>query len=291
MVTLLLAGNIAFHLEAHFNGSAEYGARIGIAAVVLLIVVIGGRIIPSFTRNWLARENPGRLPAPFARFDVVVIGFSAATLGAVDRAAVGRMTARGARASRRVLHIVRLARWAGDRTWRDRLVLILHVGYAFVPFGFLLAERGARSASVAAKRRQFMPGWSARPGTMTLAVMTRASLGHTGSALDASAMTQAIYAAVVIAALARICASLQPALERAAAAYLGRRLGHRFFRLCRCLRAIARSGTAIESSMISSAGNGWFGLPLSSRCHTGSPSGNAGASSLRSAAFAAGRNR
>ena len=65
MVTLLLAGNVAFHLEAHFNGSAEYGARIGIAAVVLLLAVIGGRIIPSFTRNWLARENPGRLPVPF----------------------------------------------------------------------------------------------------------------------------------------------------------------------------------------------------------------------------------
>ena len=80
MVTLLLAGNVAFHLEAHFRGSAEYGVRIGIAAMVLLIVVIGGRIIPSFTRNWLVRENPGRLPVPFARFDVVVIVISALTL-------------------------------------------------------------------------------------------------------------------------------------------------------------------------------------------------------------------
>jgi uncharacterized protein involved in response to NO len=46
---------------------------------------------------------------------------------------------------------------------------------------------------------------------MTLAVMTRASLGHTGKALTASAVTQAIYAAIVIAALARICSSLEPA--------------------------------------------------------------------------------
>ena len=46
---------------------------------------------------------------------------------------------------------------------------------------------------------------------MTLAVMTRASLGHTGNALTASAVTQAIYAAIVIAALARICSSLKPA--------------------------------------------------------------------------------
>src|SRR5664280_2751418 len=80
MVTLLLAGNIAFHLEAHFNGSAEYGARIGIAAIVLLLAVIGGRIIPSFTRNWLARENPGRLPVPSGKFDGAIILFSAAVL-------------------------------------------------------------------------------------------------------------------------------------------------------------------------------------------------------------------
>ena len=138
LVTLLLAGNVAFHLEAHINGGAEYGARIGIAAVVLLLVVIGGRIIPSFTRNWLARENPGRLPAPFARFDVAVIGFTAATLALWIVLPSARATG-AALGIAGVLHIVRLARWAGDRTLRDRLVLILHVGYAFVPLGFLLA--------------------------------------------------------------------------------------------------------------------------------------------------------
>ncbi len=207
LVTLLLAGNIAFHLEAHINGGAEYGVRLGIAATVLLIVVIGGRIIPSFTRNWLARENPGRLPAPFARFDVAVIGFSAATLALwiAQPSAKATGVALGVAG---VLHIVRLARWAGDRTFRDRLVLILHVGYAFVPFGFLLVGAavfglGEQSAGIHA----WMVGAA---GVMTLAVMTRASLGHTGNALAASAGTQAIYAAVVIAALARICASLQP---------------------------------------------------------------------------------
>ena len=51
LVALLLAGNAAFHLEAHFNGTADYGVRVGIAVVVLLIALIGfGRIIPSFTR-------------------------------------------------------------------------------------------------------------------------------------------------------------------------------------------------------------------------------------------------
>ena len=208
MVTLLLAGNVAFHLEAHFHGSAEYGARIGIAATVLLLVVIGGRIIPSFTRNWLARENPGRLPMPFGRFDVAVIGLSAATLALWTAQPMGRITA-AALAATGVLHIVRLARWAGDRTWRDRLVLVLHVGYAFVPFGFLLASAAAIGMVPAdIGTHAWMVGAA---GTMTLAVMTRASLGHTGSALSASAVTQAVYAAIVVAALARICSSLEPA--------------------------------------------------------------------------------
>ena len=208
MVTLLLAGNVAFHLEAHVNGSAEYGARIGMAAVVLLLAVIGGRIIPSFTRNWLARENPGRLPVPFGKFDGAVVLFSAAVLVLWIALPVGKVTAAALFAAG-ALHLVRLARWAGDRTFRDRLVLILHVGYVFVPFGFLLA--GAAAIDLVPADTGTHAWMVGAAGILTLAVMTRASLGHTGSALNASPMTQAIYAAVVIAALARICASLEPA--------------------------------------------------------------------------------
>ncbi len=81
LVLLLLAGNIAFHLEAHFRGTADIAIRAGIAVVVLLIALIGGRIIPSFTRNWLVRENPGRLPVPFGRFDTIVVAIGAAGAG------------------------------------------------------------------------------------------------------------------------------------------------------------------------------------------------------------------
>jgi uncharacterized protein involved in response to NO len=207
MVTLLLAGNIAFHLEAHLRDTSEYGARVGIAAIVLLIAVIGSRIVPSFTRNWLVRENPGRLPVPFGRFDIAVLGFSAATLALWCVQPFGRLPA-AALAIAALLNFARLARWAGDRTWRDRLVLILHVGYLFVPIGFLLAGAGAVGLITAdAGIHAWMVGAA---GTMTLAVMTRASLGHTGEALIASPATQTIYAAIVVAALARIGASLEP---------------------------------------------------------------------------------
>ena len=207
LVGVLPVGNGAFHLEAHFSGTADYGVRVGIAVVVILIALIGGRIIPSFTRNWLARENPGRLPVPFGPLDIVIVGASAAALSAwvflQDGPIIGMVLGFTG-----MLHLVRLGRWAGDRTLADRLVLILHVGYFFVPLGFLLAAVAAQG---------LIPGsagihaWMAgAAGTMTLAVMTRATLGHTGQPLEASWPTQGIYAAVVVAALARICAAIEP---------------------------------------------------------------------------------
>lgn len=207
MIGLFLAGNIAFHLEAHFRGVADYGIRVGIAAMALLITVIGGRIIPSFTRNWLVRENPGRLPIPFGRFDVTVILASIGALALWIAMPQSRWTA-SLLAVAGLLQIVRLSRWAGDRTLRDRLVLILHVGYAFVPLGFLLLGAAAFSIGTASAG---IHAWAAgAAGLMTLAVMTRASLGHTGQALVASMETQLIYALAAIAACTRIGAALIP---------------------------------------------------------------------------------
>jgi uncharacterized protein involved in response to NO len=56
---VLVAGNVVFHLEVLYRGAADYGIRIAIAAVIALIALIGGRIVPSFTNNWLVRNNPG----------------------------------------------------------------------------------------------------------------------------------------------------------------------------------------------------------------------------------------
>ncbi|MGB9117092.1 NnrS family protein [Bradyrhizobium sp.] len=207
LLLLLLAGNIAFHLEAHLHGAAEIGIRIGIAVVVLLISLIGGRIVPSFTRNWLVRENPGRLPVPFGRFDIVVVAVGALALASWVVGPTGDLTG-AALALAGLLHLVRLARWAGDRTVRERLLLILHVGYAFIPFGFLL---NAASAFAVVPTGAGIHAWMAgAAGIMTLAVMSRATLGHTGQPLTASRTTQAIYAAVIVAALSRVCAVVEP---------------------------------------------------------------------------------
>jgi uncharacterized protein involved in response to NO len=208
LIALLAMGNICFHLEVHFGGAADYSIRFGLAAVIMLITVIGGRIIPSFTRNWLARENPGRLPAAFGSFDAVVIAASAAAVLLWIALPHQTLTA-AAFLVAGVLQAARLGRWAGDRTTRDRLVLILHLGYAFVPLGFLLTALAIFGLIAPAAGIHAWAGGAA--GTMTLAVMTRASLGHTGQALNASFATQGIYLAVLVAALSRIAAALDPA--------------------------------------------------------------------------------
>ena len=107
-----------------------------------------------------------------------------------------------------IMQLVRLSRWAGERTFSDRLVLVLHVAYAFVPAGFILTGCAAFGLIPGTAGVHAWTGGAV--GTMTLAVMTRASLGHTGRQLCASAGTQAIYALAVAGALARVCASLEP---------------------------------------------------------------------------------
>ncbi len=207
VVGFLAAVNIAFHLEEHFGGAADYAVRAGVGAVVLLIALVGGRIIPSFTHNWLTRERPGRMPAPFGRLDFATVAMSAVALALWIALPSGPATAAALLAAG-ILQTARLVRWAGDRTLAEPLVLILHVAYAFVALGFVLT---AAAALALVARSAGIHAWTAGSfGTMTLAVMTRASLGHTGRQLTAGPLTQAIYAAVIVAALARIAGALEP---------------------------------------------------------------------------------
>jgi len=215
---ILIAGNVVFHGETLWRGSVDYGIRLGIAAVIVLLTLIAGRIVPSFTHNWLVRNNPGRLPRPFSRFDAVAMTASAAALAAwialpqYAPSGVALMIAG-------LLQAARLARWAGDRTLADRLVFILHLAYAFVPVGFLLVGAAVLWPSVWPASAGLHAWTAGATGLMTLAVMTRVSLGHSGHELAASASTQAIYLCAFVAALIRIVAAFAPssALLHAAA--------------------------------------------------------------------------
>lgn len=204
VVALFWTGNLVFHIEAAAGAAATgYGTRIGITAILFLTLLIGGRIVPSFTRNWLARRTPGRLPAPFGRFDVATLALAGVALVlwiAAPHATVTLVASLVAGFA----HLLRLGRWAGWRTGAEPLVTILHVGYLFGPLGFLaLAAAGLAPESISPSAG--LHAWTAGSiGVMTLAVMTRASLGHSGRELRAGVGTLFVYASVVIGALLRV---------------------------------------------------------------------------------------
>lgn len=206
-IGLLLLGSALHHWEALSGQGTNYGPRLGISTAVLLVMLIGGRIVPSFTRNWLVKQRPGRLPQAFGTFDGVTILFAALALALWTLSPVGRTTAALASIAA-VLHTVRLVRWAGDRTFSEPLVAILHAGYAFIPFGLLLAAAHAAGPDRVPLTAPVHAWTTGMVGVMTLAVMTRASLGHMGHALTATPAITLIYACALIAAATRIIAAL-----------------------------------------------------------------------------------
>ncbi len=215
MLGAFLVGNALFHYEAVRGEYAAqgYGLRLGLGAGIMMIAVIGGRVVPSFTRNWLVKRRSETLPVPpMQRFDKATL--VALLVALVLWVALPLSVATGvALALAGGLNAMRLARWAGHRTLAEPLVTVLHAGYAFVPLGAL-----ALSAEILAPGSFGMAGaqhlWMAGAiGLMTLAVMTRATLGHTGQALTAGAGTVAIYVALVLSVLARVAAGLWPAMS------------------------------------------------------------------------------
>jgi len=223
LVTLLLVGNVVFYLEVAYASGSGYGTRIGMAAAVLLISLIGGRIIPSFTRNWLVRQENGRLPAPFSRYDGITILAGAVALLCWVTAPSAIPTAI-ALVVAGALHTIRLARWAGERTAREALLIVLHAGYAFIPLGFFLVAYSIFAPDILLPSGAVHAWTVGAIGLMTLAVMTRASLGHSGRELSANAATMAIYLAVLVAAVARVAAGFDiarmPMLHLSAAGWV-----------------------------------------------------------------------
>lgn len=212
MLGVFALGNAGFHWEAARGDYAAqgYGLRLGLGAAIMMIAVIGGRIVPSFTRNWLVRRGAGRLPVPpMQRLDKVALLALLVALGLWVAAPQAGATALALLLAG-TLHLVRLARWAGERTAAEPLVWVLHLGYAFVPLGALAIAGAAQAPGAlggAAAQHLWMAGGV---GLMTLAVMTRATLGHTGRALTAGAGTTMLYLALVAAVIARLAAGIWP---------------------------------------------------------------------------------
>lgn len=206
----LLVANAAMHAGAVWPERLDpaVGWRLGIALMVLLVALIGGRIVPSFTRNWLAKRGDNRLPAPFGRFDGACLALLAAW-GSMWVAWPGHPATAVAGGLAGAAHAVRLARWQGRRTLGEPLVWSLHLAYAWLPLGLMLLAVGAVTPDVSPTAGLHALTVGAMAG-MILAVTTRATLGHTGRPLTAGPATMLLYGAIAAAAATRVAAALWP---------------------------------------------------------------------------------
>ncbi len=208
IILVFALANAAFHWQAAGGdlASQSASARFAIVALVLLISLIGGRIVPMFTRNWLKAQGEENIPPAFNRFDGLVLIATAPALVLwamhptiwVTAPVLGLVG---------ILHVLRMARWRGMATWSEPLLVSLHIGYGFVPLGMLLI-----AASIVMPSLAFSVGlhaWTAGAiGLMTIAVMTRATLGHSGRKLKAQPLETLFISLVALAALLRMISGL-----------------------------------------------------------------------------------
>ena len=205
-LALFIIADLLMHLESlGFAVPTGLGWRLAVGAPIVLISVIGGRIIPSFTRNWLFKRKSPRLPSPQDMLDTAAVALLAAALilwaFLPDHRVTGALLIAAA-----LLNAVRLGRWAGIASWPEPLLFILHIGYGWVAVGTALLGLSIFNIGVpvASAIHALTAGATA---VMILAVMPRVTLGHTGRELTANRATVAVFVLINAAAIARVCAS------------------------------------------------------------------------------------
>ena len=203
----LALANACYHYETVLGGGADHSTRLALAGLTMMIVIVGGRMLPSFTRNWLSKAGRTDFPVPYNRFDLATIVLTVPVFMLWIAQPEGAPTVIAACLAA-VLHSVRLWRWGGWKTSAEPLVVVLHVAYAFVPIGFAATSLSAVAlVDLSSAIHVFTVG---TVSAMMLAVMTRATRGHTGRELTASSTTCFSYGAIFLCALTRPLASLIP---------------------------------------------------------------------------------
>jgi uncharacterized protein involved in response to NO len=202
LVSLLACANILFHVLTLSGIAADHTERAAIGMVMMLLALIGGRLIPTFTDELLDGSGRAERPASFSRYDglsIALVGLAVVSWIVQPHAMVTGWIF----VTAGLANLGRLARWYGWLTWREPLVLILHVGYGWFALSLLIL--GGSILGIGLPAEDAVHAFTAGAvGAMTLAVMTRASLGHTGRPRHAGPLTVCIYMLVNVGAVLRV---------------------------------------------------------------------------------------
>ncbi|MEX0829848.1 MAG: NnrS family protein [Nitrospirales bacterium] len=202
LMSLYAIANLLFHGLFLNRAETDLAERLGLTLIMILLAMIGGKITPSFTGDYLEALKVTKQPAPFSWFDGLSI-LLVAVAGVLWVLHAHSIVTGVAFVTAGSLNLMRVSRWYGWLTWREPLVLILHVGYGWLAIAFLML--GGALLGIGVYREEAIHVLTTGAvGVMTLAVMTRASLGHTGRMKHAGVLTVLIYILVNVGALLRI---------------------------------------------------------------------------------------
>ncbi|MEQ1528559.1 MAG: NnrS family protein [Methylococcales bacterium] len=178
---LLMLGNGLIHADilGFSENTAWLGIQLVVATIIILILVIAGRVFPFFTERGLTGTLIIRNPL----LDNLAIA-SAVLVFALLLAGVSGVVLALAAVAAGAVNTARIAGWYVQKIWYVPLLWVLYVGYAWVILGFFLSALAAfGSVLPSLALHAFTVGGI---GVLTLGMMARVSLGHTGRALKAS---------------------------------------------------------------------------------------------------------
>jgi uncharacterized protein involved in response to NO len=211
LIGLLTLSDMLVHVEAlGWADTALLGLNLAIALVALLVSLIGGRVVPAFTRNWLKARGDDDGPAAFGLVDRLAILLTALA-GPAWAVFPDRVETAWLALACGLMHFARVMRWRGARSLAAPLLWVLHLAYLWLATGFMLIGLAVLVPGIPPSAALHALTGGAF-GTMILAVMSRASLGHAGRELVAGNGTVACYVLVTLAVVLRVTAPLFPSI-------------------------------------------------------------------------------
>jgi len=199
LLVVLFYSNLDFHL----NGALLIEPLLlAVNVMLLMVALVGGRILPAFTSSGLkARGMDVRIPRSPLIDNAALIATLAVLI--IDLTLPGSSIAAIAAGCAALLLALRMSRWQGYRSLREPLIWVLHLAYLWLPVGLTLKAALLFGAPI--PDTSWLHALTAGAfSTMILAVMSRASLGHTGRELVAPGFAVAAYWLIGVAALLRV---------------------------------------------------------------------------------------
>jgi uncharacterized protein involved in response to NO len=206
VLSVLFAANAVVHLDALgavAPGSARRALLVAIDVIMLLVSIIAGRVFPMFTRNTTGSPSIRSSTALDVATALGLVAFTAMDALVPDRA--GTALVAGASG---VLAAARAARWGSLRTARHPLLWVLHLGYAWIPVGLVLRCVCFFAPALVPRSLAIHALTVGAIGSLTLGMMARVALGHTGRALAAPRPVAWAFVAMAMAAIVRVLVPL-----------------------------------------------------------------------------------